>query len=139
MEEHPVRRQQDLLGSGDQARFGVIRRIQDLPCHLIRRTHNDEAELSASAPQALDRGLLAHMLKTEIALNAPAFHCFLYPSKVGFRLSANLPIIGIVHLSPGKWAFFALYTTCSRIRREMTIVRIVAVVVLLYCQLPGLT
>jgi hypothetical protein len=65
------------------------------------------------------------MLKTLIALKAPESHCFLYPSIVGFMESANLPMIGIVHLSPGKWRFLYLYTDCSRRRRA----RMMAVVV----------
>jgi hypothetical protein len=58
------------------------------------------------------------MLKTLMALKAPEFHCFIYPSIVGFIESANLPMRGIVHLSPGKCCFFCLYTACSRTRRE---------------------
>lgn len=58
-----------------------------------------------------------YMLNTLIALRAPESHCFLYPSMVGFIESANLPISGIVHLSPGKCCFLCLYTDCSRMRR----------------------
>lgn len=38
--------------------------------------------------------------------------------------SANLPMIGMVHLSPGKWRFLYRYTDCSRINKEtkMTVV-----------------
>ena len=42
-----------------------------------------------------------HMWNTESAESGKR-HCFMYPSIVGFNESANLPIIGIVHLSPGR-------------------------------------
>lgn len=52
-----------------------------------------------------------------MALKAPESHCFIYPSMVGFIESANFPIRGIVHLSPGKCCFFCLYKACSKISR----------------------
>ena len=56
------------------------------------------------------------MLKTLRALRAPESHCFLYPSMVGFNESANLPMMGIVQLSPGRCFFLYRYTDCSRAR-----------------------
>jgi hypothetical protein len=60
------------------------------------------------------------MLKTLRALRAPEFHCFIYPSIVGFIESANLPMMGIVQLSPGRLLFLYRYTDCSRARRAKT-------------------
>lgn len=76
---------------------------------------------------------ITHMLKTETTDKGPMFHCFLYCFNVGLSESANLPITGMVHDAPGRWAFFVRYTICSRTRREMTTVRMVAVRVLLPC------
>jgi hypothetical protein len=67
----------------------------------------------------------SHMLKTLMALRAPESHCFLYPSIVGFIESANLPMRGIVHLSPGKCCFLCLYTDCSRTSRAMRMAPVV--------------
>lgn len=46
---------------------------------------------------------------------------------VGFTESANLPMRGIVHLSPGKCPFFCLYTDCSRISSPSRIAPVVAI------------
>jgi hypothetical protein len=54
------------------------------------------------------------MLNTLRALRAPESHCFLYPCIVGCKESANFPMIGIVHESPGRCLFLYLYTDCSR-------------------------
>jgi len=67
------------------------------------------------------------MLKTLRALSAPAFHCFMYPSIVGFIESANLPMMGMVQLSPGRCFFLYRYTYCSRIRRVRRMARVVLV------------
>jgi len=67
----------------------------------------------------------ADMLKTLRALRAPEFHCFIYPSIVGFIESANLPMMGIVQLSPGRFFFLYRYMDCSRARRAKRMARVV--------------
>lgn len=69
----------------------------------------------------------ADMLKTLRALRAPEFHCFIYPSIVGFTESANLPMMGIVQLSPGRFFFLYRYTDCSRARRAKMMATVVYV------------
>lgn len=61
-----------------------------------------------------------YILNTLTALKAPDAHCFLYLSSDGCNESANFPMIGIVHVAPGKCAFLYLYTDCSRTRRAAT-------------------
>lgn len=46
-----------------------------------------------------------NMLKTEMALSGPESPCAMYPSIEGLSESANLPMMGIVHVAPGRWAF----------------------------------
>ena len=65
------------------------------------------------------------MLNTLTALRAPEFHCRMYPSKVGFSESANLPMTGMVQASPGRCRFLYLYTDCSRARSARTIASVV--------------
>ncbi len=67
------------------------------------------------------------MLKTLRALRAPEFHCFMYPSIVGFIESANLPMMGIVQLSPGRCLFLYRYKDCSRTRRVKRMAMVVYV------------
>ena len=63
---------------------------------------------------------LTYILNTLTALKAPDAHCFLYLSSVGCSESANFPMMGIVHVDPGRCAFLYLYTDCSSTRREAT-------------------
>jgi hypothetical protein len=58
-------------------------------------------------------GLATYMLKTLVTLNSPLAHCRLYPSNLGSIESLNLPMRGMVHLAPGRWAFLYLYTACG--------------------------
>ena len=46
------------------------------------------------------------MLKTLATLRGPEFQPSWYFSREGWSESANLPMMGIVHLGPGRCAFF---------------------------------
>ena len=50
MEEDPVGREQDFLCCSDETRLGVTRRVEDLPCHFIRRTKDNEAVWISDQP-----------------------------------------------------------------------------------------
>lgn len=54
---------------------------------------------------SLDEPMTMNMLKTEMALSGPESPCAMYPSIEGLSESANLPMMGIVHVAPGRWAF----------------------------------
>src|ERR1700733_3384871 len=97
----------------NKTRFGKAGRIEDFASVLIRRSHNNKAKIYRLNVE-LYYIFLSYILNTLMALRAPESHCFLYPSMEGETESANLPMIGMVHLSPGKWPFLYLYTDCSK-------------------------
>jgi hypothetical protein len=101
-----------------RGRIEDLARIFSTRCHHNKSTFEDQF-LSQK------RHKEAHMLKTLRALRAPESHCFLYPSIVGFIESANLPMMGIVQLSPGRCFFLYRYTDCSRARSAKMMARVV--------------
>jgi len=74
VEEYPVLLQQDLGGRVDETWFSVVRRVKNLPSHLVGGPENDEAKNQHPDPSSSIRPS-AYMLKTETADRAPEYHC----------------------------------------------------------------
>ena len=73
---------------------------------VLRVSYPNESQQHTDRRGTTLRKLSTHMLNTLATLRGPEFQPAWYFSREGCSESANLPITGMVHLGPGRPAFF---------------------------------